>query len=138
MKRRTYQEWMDLYAVDHQNRWNQLLHTLCVPAILFSLTGLLWALSEPLAWAVLAMGLAFYFTLGWKHGLKMFLVFALVLGGNAMVESWRICAVVFVIAWFGQFWGHHLERRKPSFMTDLIFLLIGPLWVLRKLTPKSC
>ena len=33
----------------------------------------------------------------------------------------------------GQFVGHYVEGRRPSFFRDLRFLLIGPLWVLSKL-----
>jgi uncharacterized membrane protein YGL010W len=37
---------------------------------------------------------------------------------------------VFVLAWIGQFIGHKIEGKKPSFFDDLRFLLIGPLFVL--------
>jgi len=43
---------------------------------------------------------------------------------------------VFVVAWIGQFVGHKIEGRKPSFFTDLTYLLIGPAWVLAKLYRK--
>lgn len=36
---------------------------------------------------------------------------------------------LFILAWIGQFYGHHVEGKKPSFFQDLQFLLIGPLWV---------
>jgi uncharacterized membrane protein YGL010W len=39
---------------------------------------------------------------------------------------------VFVVAWIAQFVGHKIEGRKPSFLTDLTYLLIGPAWVLAK------
>jgi uncharacterized membrane protein YGL010W len=42
-------------------------------------------------------------------------------------------AAVFVVAWIAQFVGHQIEGRKPSFLTDLTYLLIGPAWVLAKL-----
>ena len=38
--------------------------------------------------------------------------------------------VLFVLAWIGQFIGHQIEGRKPSFLDDVRFLLIGPLFVL--------
>jgi uncharacterized membrane protein YGL010W len=41
-----------------------------------------------------------------------------------------ISLVVFVLAWIGQFVGHRIEGKKPSFFEDLRFLLIGPLFVL--------
>ena len=45
-------------------------------------------------------------------------------------------ATVFVVAWIAQFIGHKFEGRKPSFLTDLVYLLIGPAWVLAKLYRK--
>ena len=39
---------------------------------------------------------------------------------------------VFVVAWIGQFIGHKIEGKRPSFLTDLVYLLIGPIWTLRK------
>ena len=40
---------------------------------------------------------------------------------------------VFIVAWIGQFIGHIWEGKRPSFLTDLVYLLIGPLWTLSKL-----
>jgi len=43
---------------------------------------------------------------------------------------------VFVIAWIGQFIGHKIEGKKPSFLQDLQFLLIGPAWLLHFICKK--
>ena len=47
---------------------------------------------------------------------------------------------LFVLAWIGQFYGHKVEGKKPSFFKGLQFLLIGPVWCmdayLGKLIPK--
>ena len=43
---------------------------------------------------------------------------------------WLTSLVIFVLAWIGQFIGHAVEGRRPSFFKDLQFLLIGPLWLL--------
>jgi uncharacterized membrane protein YGL010W len=43
-----------------------------------------------------------------------------------------LAIAVFVVAWIAQFVGHKIEGRKPSFLTDLTYLLIGPAWVLAK------
>jgi uncharacterized membrane protein YGL010W len=40
------------------------------------------------------------------------------------------------LAWIGQFYGHKIEGKKPSFLKDLEFLLIGPLWVIQKVGKK--
>ncbi len=37
---------------------------------------------------------------------------------------------VFVLAWIGQFIGHRIEGKKPSFFKDIQFLMIGPIWLL--------
>jgi len=41
-----------------------------------------------------------------------------------------VCAALFVLAWIGQFIGHAIEGKRPSFFKDVQFLLIGPLWLL--------
>ena len=38
--------------------------------------------------------------------------------------------MVFVLAWIGQFIGHLIEGKRPSFFKDLQFLLIGPAWLM--------
>ena len=43
---------------------------------------------------------------------------------------WRLSLSIFVVAWIGQFIGHKIEGKKPSFFEDLQFLLIGPAWLL--------
>ena len=43
---------------------------------------------------------------------------------------WIICVVAFVAAWIGQFIGHRIEGKKPSFFKDVVFLLIGPAWLM--------
>jgi uncharacterized membrane protein YGL010W len=45
-------------------------------------------------------------------------------------ELFKIYIIVFIIAWIGQFIGHKIEGKKPSFFDDLKFLLIGPAWLL--------
>ena len=46
---------------------------------------------------------------------------------------WIFSIGVFVIAWIGQFYGHKIEGKKPSFLKDLQFLLIGPAWVVENI-----
>jgi uncharacterized membrane protein YGL010W len=43
---------------------------------------------------------------------------------------WSICIALFVATWIGQFIGHAIEGKRPSFLKDLQFLMIGPLWLL--------
>jgi uncharacterized membrane protein YGL010W len=49
---------------------------------------------------------------------------------NNWAPMWLICASLFVLAWIGQFIGHAVEKKRPSFFKDLQFLMIGPMWLL--------
>ncbi|MFM8977778.1 MAG: DUF962 domain-containing protein, partial [Bacteroidota bacterium] len=45
-------------------------------------------------------------------------------------SAWQIHVGLFAAAWVGQFVGHKIEGKKPSFLKDLQFLLVGPAWLL--------
>jgi uncharacterized membrane protein YGL010W len=49
---------------------------------------------------------------------------------SGFAPLWLICGALFVLAWIGQFIGHAIEGKRPSFFKDLQFLMIGPLWLL--------
>ena len=44
-----------------------------------------------------------------------------------------IALFAFIIGWVFQFVGHYFEGRQPAFLTSLIQLLIGPLYLLAKI-----
>ena len=54
-------------------------------------------------------------------------------GGKPNPSARWLAVGVFVAAWIGQFIGHQFEGRRPSFLTDLAYLLIGPAWLMAKL-----
>jgi len=138
---------LDNYTGDHLNPKNQLIHVICVPAIVWSVTAALWvipvpeAFFKPGAWAALAMFAAWMYY--WRLS-KMLAVGILVCFlAAALLNRWlfyrfgasfllELGIGVFVIAWIGQFIGHHIEGKRPSFFTDMVYLLIGPLWTLSK------
>ena len=41
---RTINQWLDEYGESHQHPFNKLIHWICVPAIMFSLFGLLYSI----------------------------------------------------------------------------------------------
>jgi uncharacterized membrane protein YGL010W len=43
---------------------------------------------------------------------------------------------VFVLAWIVQFYGHKIEGKKPSFLKDVQFLMIGPAWLMHFIYKK--
>lgn len=121
------------YEESHRHPVNEVIHCVCIPAIVFSFLGLLWALHPLATVAVTVVSLAYYFRLSVPFALGMLLMSGAMLWILAILPQDRILAtslVVFVLAWIGQFIGHKIEGKKPSFFDDLRFLLIGPLFVL--------
>ena len=142
-------EWFALYGESHQNKTNKMIHYVCVPAILYSVFGLLDALSQgsylnlpvSLAIPLLIGGGIFYLRLNWKLGVVtlficMTMVFSLRFYPSDVFQL-RMHAAIFVIAWIFQFIGHKIEGKKPSFIEDLAFLFIGPLWIIDQWTGHS-
>jgi len=149
---RTAEGWFSSYGRDHHNATNRSIHWVCVPAILWAVIAALWTLPVPAAlgvpglWCLLAMAaaLVFYWRMSVVIGLGMFAVFA-GLAAASQALSLRLgptrllglAAAVFAVAWVGQFIGHKFEGKRPSFLTDLSYLLVGPAWLLSKLMRRA-
>lgn len=121
------------YGESHLNHTNELIHFVCVPVIVFSLLGIIWAVHPLLALAVSAAALWYYFQLSRPFAVGMLIMTALMLGLLRALPPATVLPLsiaIFVLAWIGQFIGHKIEGKKPSFLDDLRFLLIGPLFVL--------
>jgi uncharacterized membrane protein YGL010W len=134
--------WLDEYSQSHRNPTNKRIHWICVPVILFTVFGALRAVpgegSAINAMTIsMALTLAYYAVLSWRLALGMVPVFIVI--GLISEASFRafgavphlaLMAAIFVAAWTGQFYGHKVEGKKPSFFKDIQFLMIGPLWLL--------
>ena len=121
------------YSESHLNPANEVIHFLCVPAIAFTLLGLVWTIHPLLAVALSLASLRYYDTLSRPLAIGMLLMSAAMLGLLLAMPPATILPLslaIFVLAWIGQFIGHKIEGKKPSFFDDLRFLLIGPLFVL--------
>lgn len=46
--------------------------------------------------------------------------------------SWRWALALFIIGWIFQFVGHAIEGNQPAFFKNPVYLLIGPLWLVRR------
>ncbi|AOM78122.1 DUF962 domain-containing protein [Pedobacter steynii] len=148
----------DKYAESHQNHSNEMIHWVCVPLIVFSLLGLVWAIPFPhleflgryngyLNWAsfLIAFSVYYYYKLSPVMSYLMLLLIFVMAMGIVQLEKWQlaggpalwlVCLVIFVAAWIGQFIGHKIEGKKPSFLEDVKFLLIGPIWLLHFICRK--
>ncbi len=122
-----------IYGESHRNPTNEIIHFVCVPVIVFTLLGLLWAVHPLLAVAVSVAALVNYCYLSLPFALGMLLMSGSMLGILYLLPPdsiFPVSGTVFVLAWIGQFIGHKIEGKKPSFFDDLRFLLVGPLFVL--------
>ncbi|QOY94059.1 DUF962 domain-containing protein [Massilia sp. UMI-21] len=121
------------YAESHRHHTNEIIHFVCIPLIVLSLLGILWAIHPLVAVAATLASLYYYARLSHGFAIGMGAMSAVMLGVLALMPDMTVLPVsiaVFVVAWIGQFIGHKIEGRKPSFFDDLRFLLIGPLFVL--------
>jgi uncharacterized membrane protein YGL010W len=129
---RTVDRMFERYGEFHRNPVNKAVHWVCVPLIVWSVLGMLWAASPIAAYFAVAAAMVFYAWLSLPLAVGMLGVVALMvfpltlLGGRVLIVS----VVVFVAAWIGQFVGHVVEGRKPAFLEDIRSLLVGPAWLL--------
>ena len=146
---------LEAYGESHQTELNKKIHYVCVPAIFFSLLGLLYSIPvyrlftdifEPsvtkhinLASVLVLFGTLYYFTLSVKLAVSMLFCSLLALALIHIIELsriaplWLVMVIIFIVAWIGQFIGHKHEGKKPSFLEDIQFLMIGPAWTLSHL-----
>jgi uncharacterized membrane protein YGL010W len=138
------------YGESHQNSTNKTIHWICVPLIFLSVVGLIASLpssmvqsvlgeNNPYAnWAAIALILVliYYVSLSIPLSIGMMLFGALCLfivnfiAQADIAPLWVVSLVIFFVAWVGQFYGHKVEGKKPSFLKDIQFLLIGPAWLM--------
>jgi len=120
------------YDESHRNRSNKIIHWICVPLIMWSVLAALWAWTPIAAYALIALAVAFYVSISLPIAIGMLAVSALMVLTLVAIQDRLLiaAAVVFIAAWIGQFIGHKIEGKKPSFFEDLTFLLIGPAWLL--------
>jgi uncharacterized membrane protein YGL010W len=137
------------YGESHQNETNKAIHWICVPLIFFSVIGMIASIpsnmlhsflgESPYAnWAtvVLVLAIIYYVSLSIPLSIGMVLFALLCIFLTNLIAQlnvaplWLVSLIIFVVAWIGQFYGHKVEGKKPSFFKDLQFLLIGPAWLM--------
>ena len=148
---RDIQSWLDEYSMSHRNPKNKLIHWICVPIILWTVIALLWSIPFPafagpwinVATIVAFLSILYYAMLSLSLALGMtvisgfFLYSCHLLSAHVAMPLWLIAIVAFVLAWIGQFIGHEIEGKKPSFFRDVQFLMIGPAWLLHFIYRKA-
>ncbi len=141
----TIHQWLSEYGESHKNETNKAIHWVCVPIIFFSITGLLYEIKLPVNVAGISVNVAiiavailmvYYFSLSRTLliGMLLFgvtcLVLCYIIETSGIIPLWLLSLILFTAAWIGQFYGHKVEGKKPSFLKDLQFLMIGPAWLM--------
>jgi uncharacterized membrane protein YGL010W len=144
---------LNTYGESHLNMTNKLIHWICVPAIMFSLLMLLFCIPFPggrewwTNWAMVLLVFAwiYYAQLSFAMFIGFVGIGALMMWGimgmyaavgNEPGKLAIVAVIIFVVAWIGQFIGHKIEGKKPSFLQDIQFLLIGPAWLMHFIFKK--
>ncbi len=120
------------YASYHSDRRNRACHAFGIPLIVLGIFGLghLVRLGPAIdLTAVAAVALLIYYAAIDMRGALIALVVFIILYFVAIRLSWQESLAAFIIGWGFQFLGHKLEGSKPKFFENLIYLLIGPLYV---------
>jgi len=153
---RTIDKLLNEYGESHTNPTNKIIHWICVPIIFWSIIALLWSvklgLEIPyttyhlnLALVVLITVIFYYIQLSVRLTIGMLLFSFVCIAITDWAEEnlqtihfplWGAALILFVLAWILQFWGHNIEGKKPSFLKDIQFLMIGPAWLMHFIYKK--
>ncbi|WP_426477912.1 DUF962 domain-containing protein [Chryseobacterium sp. CBSDS_008] len=143
------------YSKSHRNATNKFIHWICVPLIFWTILGFASMIPAPhlcasylgcisiVSVVVIILITLFYIRLSFV--ITMIMLFIMLLMEHLIYltnislgkQSWVVYLSVFVITWIFQFLGHKIEGKKPTFLKDLQFLLIGPIWLLGFILKKA-
>jgi len=142
------------YGESHKNKTNKFIHWICVPLIYLSIVGLVrsipsdllsneylsenylnWASITVLLVMIYYLSMSFMLTLGMTifSFICLYICNTLILLNLSLI--W-ISVVIFTVSWVFQFIGHKIEGKKPSFLKDIQFLMIGPAWLMHFIYKK--
>ena len=141
------------YGESHQNATNKLIHWICVPGnhVQFVRTDLRDSIPGgkntvcKLGRSRPGSGAHLLHPPFNSNVLRLCVDLCLILwGNNAIFEAVDrnggqlaiVSLIIFAVAWVGQFIGHKIEGKKPSFFKDVQFLLVGPAWLLHFIYKK--
>jgi hypothetical protein len=150
--------YIDRYALSHQDPVNQVIHYICVPLLMFSIFGLLWAIPFPhfkflgtyngyFNWASFAIAIAVYYYLRISPLISYTMLFVLLgfsylimmllswqaLGGPAM---WLVCLMIFIPAAGLILIGNSREKTSSQHGLNIKSLPVAPVVLIYVLLKK--
>lgn len=123
------------YGSYHQDRRNRVCHAFGIPLIVLGILGLMSLMRlGPVDLAVVAAiaVLVYYAALDLRGALLSLVVFAVLYEIGARLP-WQVNLAAFILGWVFQLVGHRFEGTKPKFLENLVYLLIGPLYIFEEL-----
>ena len=130
------------YASHHRTRGNKICHRIGIPPIMFSLIGMLQhvplfdaaGFHIDVAMLLIAAAEVMYLLWSVRLGAAMLPV-SLLMYVAALYVPLPVHVALFIGGWILQFLGHaRYEKQSPAFLSNLLHLLVGPLWILEDLT----
>ncbi len=121
------------YALGHRDSRNKLTHIVGIPAIVLAVFGLLAKL--PLAGGLdmallLWAGTSIFYLLHFRWFAVPFILLTYLVCSFAHFLDLKVLTALFATGWALQLVGHHaFERKAPSFLENLLHLLVGPFWL---------
>jgi uncharacterized membrane protein YGL010W len=144
LKPRT-QALFDEYVSSHQHPTNRLTHKVAIPVIVLHIVAMLdWVRlasvpalpggSLTLAFVAWALATLWYLRADAKLGLIVSAFAALCIPLGRLLPVWAVI-VLAAVGWLVQLAGHAVwEKKSPSFFTNLVHALVGPLFFVALLT----
>jgi hypothetical protein len=151
-EKRSTAVYFDKYSGSYQTTAQKIIQWVCVPLIMFSLLGLVWATPFPYIkflgayngffnWAsfLIAISIYYYYKISPPLSYPVFIVLFGFSYGIMQLEQWHknggpalgiICLIVFIVAASAQFAKLQIKSKKPSLADGFRFLIISPVWLL--------
>ena len=129
---------LESYEKNHQNPINEAIHIIAIPLIMFSILGMTAAFDIFLEYILVGIVFFYYLKLSKTAALLMLVWLLIYLGLVVLLKPYiiEISILLFAFGWILQFLGHFIEGKRPSFLEDLRYFLIGPLFVAQKVISK--
>jgi uncharacterized membrane protein YGL010W len=133
------------YSAFHRTPGNKACHYVGIPMIVLSLFALLARVSLfeaggftfTLAEVVLVAATIYYLTLDAALAVMMLATSAILAAAGRMLPI-SAAVALFVLGWVFQFVGHYVyEKKSPAFFRNFAHLLVGPLWILAKVSGRA-
>ena len=127
------------YGSYHRDARNRAMHEIGIPLIVLAIVALLALVPLGrlnLAELVIVLVFLFYVRIDVPSALAALAAYAILyLIGLHVV--WWLAILFFIAGWAFQFVGHVYEGKKPAFLTNIVHLLVGPLWIVALLMRRT-